>query len=199
MTSKAYELKNAYIGGDTGFEYSYDFKNKSAASITADWWRIPWNTPSFNSNWMYYSSWSAGVVYDFKDWVFSNANKITGTLNFIITNSSKHWESLQLEPIWLSTGFWNNDYWWFNNHNYFEERFNGATTYGWISSRYANWTYTEKVVYDLINKTVSYTWPTTSTRTLTDTQISQIRALCAVYILVADNGVTISSVSVEVE
>ena len=80
-------MKNAYIWEYTGFEYSYDFRNKSSTILTNDGWTTSWL--SYDNNWIYMSS--RGSIYK-QIWTdLTNAKKIQLTGWLYNANSFINW------------------------------------------------------------------------------------------------------------
>ena len=137
------ELKNAYIG--EVYEYSYDFSNKTQATITADWWTF-WNTSNFSSNSDGISWNPIRVGYDISQYV-PTANKITMSFVCSLYNSAAAW--LRLIKA-------NGDYTWFTwlfvttwSSNY---RTPSIYWTSWTNvTPYSNWVYTNTVELDFVS------------------------------------------------
>ena len=168
MTLYEHKLKNAYIG--EVYEYSYDFRNKVASQVTADWYVTAAWTPAYNSNW--FTSSNSSVARINKN-IESLANATKITLSFtVVLGSSATWTWIRL--MWASRTYWT----WvlFDVNSNLCQYFIGwdkVTDSSWLSS----WTHTTTVVLNLTNKTAvfSRTWKTDYSTSITDTQISNIK------------------------
>lgn len=175
-------MKNAYIG--KVYEYSYDFRNKTQATITADWWTF-WNTSYFSSNSDGISWNPIRVGYDISQYV-PTANKITMSFVCSLYNSAAAWLRL-IKAIndttwitWLFVTTWSSNY-----------RVPVIYWTSWTNvTPYSNWVYTNTVELDFVNKTYvsKSTWLSDINLTLTDTQISNIRNNIGVMYAYVDNA-----------
>lgn len=168
------ELKNAYIGEYTGFEYSYDFRGKTSSQVISDWWSY-WASTTWigcDSNWLYWTSNGSRLIM-YTDFDMRNASKITleaqvktetdYDLNFWLCSSIQ-----RTNWTFIYQCRYNNDdvaVWWLE-----------VVTPNWNDY---NWTYAWKYVIDLDAKTYSITrtmgWLTWYSWSITDTMVSNIR------------------------
>ena len=180
------KIQRIYVGSNQvrpKYEYSYDFRNKSSTILTNDGWTIVKGTPSFNN---YGVRWAdirltrdlpsltnaKKIIFYCSGTVISGSNIACRVANSV-TSSSSVWVS----GVSLDTG-----------GNRRQVRiYDTNTNYSGLST----WTYTSSLVFDLANKTFTLTtsWLTTQTWTITDTQISNIRANTKkIYIFVDNSG-----------
>jgi len=160
-----------YIWTNT-YEYSYDFRNKTQAQITADGWEIKAGSVSFSSDWMRLMGYPCRIKKSWISDIMRSANKITQTFSFLcqgyaimyaitqdVTSSSAP------NPTWT----------------YLDSRVGTRGLYYGGSNQEASWfsawTYTSTVVVDLENKTASLSIPSYAdvTKTLTDADVTNIR------------------------
>lgn len=193
-----HSLKNAYIG--EVYEYSYDFRNKSTSQITADGWTVVSGSASFNSNWLYSTSNPFRLK---KDWFLThiaNANKVTLTLNYNLAAWNIYWA--MAKTLTSSGGTWisgtTTDLAWTQQRSLVV--YQDATRVSWMAA----WKYTTKCILDFVNKTAigTITWYADLTRTLTDTEISNIKwntDLLMIYITSGNSSNYISDISLIVE
>ena len=157
-------LKNAYIG--EVYEYSYDFRNKTLAQIQADGFSVWEWTVKLNANWLASNSSSARVIVNKSLPSLSNAKRITISQTSIVNRTC----AVRLNWTWrtYSTGI----YLWAYQGIQMVSIANNNTQYSWLSA----WTYTQTWVFDLANKvaTLSCTWKSEQTKSITDTEISNI-------------------------
>lgn len=176
--------------------YYYDFRNKSREIIEAKGWHNREWSPSFDADGMYYNTWACG--YDLLLWdsgtVFNNAKKIKLVCDFKITNSSKRWLSLQVS----GASGWSSDFWFFVNHSHYEYRFNWSTS-STTSSSWWSGVKISTIVYDLVNKTYTYSWVTSKAGSLTDAQITALKNCNYILITVADWWVRLSDITLQAE
>ena len=173
------------------FEYSYDFKNKDIATLTTDGRTFPsWSTGiAFNSDWMYKSShWLLPVVREID---LSSASKITLTGTCImVSDRNVAYLLYQNENSWDSAGIWTNYqniYWTFPSASR-------------TQSANPTWTFTTSTVIDLVNKTANMELGAYSQSfTLTDAQVTTVRALKYLQIQIAKTGNYICDVSLTIE
>lgn len=191
-------IKNAYIGGY--YEYSYDFRNKTISEFAADGWTYDSSkAPSFNSDWIYYTSMtsttSGGIELNYS---LTSAKKVTLNTSFVITNSTTH-----LWIWWIDSLSWTYLSWimltnMLGAHNQ-DIQINGSSV-STTSVSVSTWTYTETIEYDLTNKTYTYSWCYPASWTLTDEQISWIRNNNGITVAVGgSSGIKISTIDLVVE
>ena len=164
------ELKNAYIG--EVYEYSYDFRGKTTSQIQADGFTNWTWTPQFSSNWIYNSS---STTLRIKKWWINltNARKLTMKLNGYFWAGSY---AFRVAKITSSNQVSNYSWMYFavsNNQRQLE-----ANSWGYLVSWLSAWSYTATAEFDFINKTSKLvtSWYSDITYTLTDAEISDIRA-----------------------
>ena len=191
------ELKNAYIG--EVYEYSYDFRNKSLSQVQNDWWTLQeWSgAVAFNANWVYLSSKSYNLRMWNVKWPWTNANKIIMTMTATVWTWSATFKLSTSDNADTNTTGINIDSNW---NKQVLAIYWTSYTFSWLSS----WTYTQKVVLDLLNKTytLSCTWKTDNTWSITDAQIAWIKANSKtvwVYIWSGSTGTVIRDISILVE
>lgn len=184
----------------TIFEYSYDFRNKTISEFGADWWIYDSSkAPSFNSDWIYYTSMtsttSGGIELNYD---LTSAKKITLNTSFVITNSTTH-----LWGWWINSSSWT-AFSWIMLMNMLGSRQqqiqinNVAVTTTNVSV--STWTYTETIEYDLINKTYTYSGCYPSSWTLTDEQISWIKNNNGITVAIGgSSGIKISTIDITIE
>lgn len=164
------------------YEYSYDFRNKSSTILTNDGWTTVKGTPSFSG---YGVRWvDTRLTRDLPS--LTNAKKIIfycsgtvvdGNIACRVANSVTSSSSVWVSGVSLEVG----------NNQRQVRIYDTNTNYSGLST----WTYTSSLVFDLANKTFTLTtsWLTTQTWTITDTQISNIRANTKkIYIFVDSQG-----------
>ena len=187
---KEKELKNAYIG--EVYEYSYDFRNKTLAQIQADGFSVWEWTTKFSSNWIWCNT-TNRIIVNKSFPSLANANKITITQTSIVSNWSC---AIALNWTWRS----------YTTRIYLDSSQNHQQLYIWwtyyMYSWLSAWTYTQTGVFDLVNKTatLSCTWKSDHTETITDTEVSNIRNyLNNIEVYVSNNANYISTFSITVE
>ena len=161
-----HSLKNAYIG--EVYDYSYDFRNKTTANLTADWFSVYEWTWKVNSSWLSSNSSNARVIVNKSIQSLLNATKLTITQLCILSNGSV-W--IRLNWTWRTYATW---MYMGTTENYQTLAIAGtANNYSWMSA----WTYTQTAIFDFVNKTatLSCTWKSDHTETMTDTQINNIK------------------------
>jgi len=205
-------LKSAYVGttpvkeiyvGTTKvrpsyYEYSYDFRSKTLAQIQADWWTSYDKTPSFDADGMYSSSTSSSNDVRVKrliPWWISTAKKITITLNYK-WNSTVPWVN-----FWVNINSDNSSATWVNlQWTYRWVVVDGSTIYSINNASSKAWTYSETLVLDLVNKTYTVSGHWSYTRTLTDAQITNLKAKTWLYVYsYRSNYVRVQDVKIKVE
>ena len=175
------------------FEYSYDFRNKSVATLQADWYSFT-NTGvvSFDSNGMRMSSRNyAGVQLQ----SLSDAKKITLNYTQIVSNSNHDCS------IWLSS---NKDTTNLTNFTWIYTYASGIHCIRWWTETANNasvsWTYNVNIELDLVNKTSVFKFGSyTYNYTLSDTDISNIRSDLYFSVILWKNNVYIKDISITVE
>ena len=192
-----YKLTGAYIGTQqvrpktTQFTYSYDFKWKTASQITTDGWTYD-NTPSFDSDGMYYSSRATRprkVLWE----NLNNAKKVTQTYWFK-TNSSSNALRAWVMTVWLNNCNW----FYVESNNNQQIQLDGSAIVTQSASK-SNWTYTETIVFDFENKTYDATGYFTASWSLTDAQITQIKTSTWVQFIVAYSWMRLQTVSLTID
>ena len=153
------------------FEYSYDFRNKTQATVEADGWVCTNNTPAFDSNWVWPITWNKDVYLHNDLWSnLNDAKKVTYTVKYVWGDNQGWW--------FYSVNNSNN-----TNSNWFYSQwilrsifFNASDIWSTNSASDATWTFIETVVLDLVNKTYDLSWHLVYNWTLNDTQISSIKS-----------------------
>lgn len=180
-----------YLRVDEPYTYSYDFKNKDIATLTADGWSFPsWSTGlAFDSSWMYKSShWVIPVEREID---LSTANKITLTgTSIMVSDRNVAYVLYQNVNGWDWAGIWTNYqniYWVFPSASI-------------TQAANPTWTLTISTVIDLVNKTASMEIGAYSQSfTLTDAQVTTVRALKYLHVEIAKTGNYICDVSLTIE
>ena len=169
------ELKNAYIGEYKGFEYSYDFRNKTTSQVTADGWVIRQWWCSFNSYWVRNNS---------SDWKLKMTNKVvwlqqkmTSCKKLIIEftryttgEAAFAWGMVTESKMGNLLGVYQDNRLW---EITISVDSSNILQLSWTIS----WTVKFRWEFDLINKTaaLSWNWNSPTTVTLTDDIITKIR------------------------
>lgn len=178
------------------YTYSYDFTTWNIADFSSLWWSVP-SQCSMSSNGLTTSNSWSDLILDNVEWLndaLQNANKVTMELVWYKTGShGEHDFSLMNWNTEVNVLYGNGVntqviVWWTNVLNMNQ-------------SQATNTPHTMKSVCDLVNKSVSYedTWvPITWTATLTDTQISNMRA-CGKLHLAVQSLVYIKSFLITIE
>lgn len=195
------KIQRIYVGSNLvrpNYEFSYDFRNKTLAQIQADWWTSYDKTPSFDANGMYSSSTSSSNDVRVKrliPWWLSTAKKITITLNYK-WNSTVPWVN-----FWVNINSDNSSATWTNlQGTYRGVVVDGTTIYSINNASDASWTYSETLVLDLVNKTYTVSWHWSYTRSLTDAQITNLKAKTWLYVYsYRSNYVRVQDVTIKVE
>ena len=166
-------LKNAYIG--EVYEYSYDFRNKSITTLNNDWWSIPeWQSyVSFDATWMKLTGLPCKLKKSLPSWILSTAKKIT-----LVSSWQNNWYSARFAlasvvQSWSSA----NSTWWYADTRTGTRIIELYGTQYSTSWWFYTWSYTMKSIIDLENKiaTLSITWYSDITQSITDAQITNIR------------------------
>ena len=156
-----------------GYQYSYDFRNKTIQNLTDDWWTFsPSGSSSvyFDSNGMYCttSSWKP-IQHDID---LSNATKVTIESNCTLVSSRNYF-------LWIWTAYTE----WNPNGTYMYFALN--TTSIWILNTPAytdytkpTWWFTARIEIDFSAKTIaSYIWDSQYyTQSLTDAQVTTMKS-----------------------
>ena len=190
------KLKNAYIG--EVYEYSYDFRGKSNSQLQADWWTLSDSShTAYNSNGVYCTI--DTIVRTSRSLPsLANAKKITFNEVFVVASTSygsgasfrSYTDTTSQKRFWIvvnkDQGY--NMKWGYavSNTNAFKQ---DITTTG---------TKTNSLVYDLVNKTITYTldW-TTYTGTLTDSNITDLKSNNGVYTYVWQVNTTTTQIYIQ--
>ena len=189
-----YKVKKIYVGTQKirpyWYEYSYDFRWKTWSQCQSDWWTlIGWYTPSISSDGIYYNWWDSFFWKQIAN--FTNAKKITFSVYYNCSNSFDwFWPRIQIVP-WESTYSW---LWIWKNK--YEVQLNEATTKT-VTRTHWTWWFTQNMVYDLVNKTYTYTWDIAESWTLTDAQVTSIKSTNWIWLILS--SVTVQSVNLTVE
>lgn len=172
-----YKVKKIYVGSrqvrPKRFEYSYDFRDKTATQLANDGWNnTSWIT--LDSNWITASSWHNCL--NTVSWLWdavANAKIITMEIQAYKPSSS--WGISWITIIKDSNV--TAQTWTYYDYYYFDVMANGNDLYK-PSYSTSSWTKNITCVYDLVNKTYSwnFVWGLgTFSWTLTDTQIAWIK------------------------
>lgn len=195
-----YKVKKIYVGSrqvrPKRFEYSYDFRNKTATQLANDGWNnTSWIT--LDGNWITASSWHQCL--NTVSWLWdavAKAKKITLEMQSYKTSSSG-WIS------WIAIAKDNNvtaETWCYYDYNNFAVLANWWELYK-PSYSTSSWTKNITCVYDLVNKTYSWNfeWGIGAfSWTLTDTQIAGIKT-CWIVRIVVQTSSYIQTIKVIVE
>lgn len=192
-----YKVKKIYVWTTKirpdKYEYSYDFRGKTASQITADWWTYT-NTPLFDANWMYYSSWNS--VLDKTIQQIWTHNKVILECSFSILDSS-----LFALSCYLVSSSKTNQYWLYTDNNTSWNKMikiNGTDVYT-TKSTLSIWDYNLKLLLDLSNKTYNCSSPYSTSWSLTDSQIAALRQYQNVRLLVAQPWIRFKTLNVTYE
>lgn len=194
------ELKNAYIWYH--YEYSYDFRNKNISQVDADWWTYS-TAPSFDANWMYMSAANTFIrVGNNLTYKLTPARKVTFNFTFVVTSSTlyscAYWIASSDSNPNVSWVFFTGTAWSYSHR--VQINTNDITSYiSTDSTSTPNWTYTQKVEYDLENKTYTYSWTISASWTLTNEQISAIRNYNWVMVWVGNGWVRVSTIDLTID
>lgn len=194
------ELKNAYIWYH--YEYSYDFRNKNISQVDADWWTYS-TAPSFDANWMYMSASNTFIgVGNELTYKLTPAKKVTFNFTFVVTSSTlyscAYWIASSDSTPNFSWIFFTGTAWSYSHR----VQINTTDITSYISTDSTstpNWTYTQKVEYDLENKTYTYSWTISASWTLTNEQISAIRNYNWVMVWVGNGWVRVSTIDLTID
>jgi len=174
------------------WEYSYDFRNKSATQFANDGWQWTswWNVDGDGA---YRNSWTP--LYRLLPKSLTNATKIT--IDWTAKTGSSGTSSLL---FWLWQTYSNID-----THLYLQYSSSNEVSC-WGTANYFSRTYngnsTGTLVYDLVNKTVNLSFanwtPSPATFTMTDTEVASIKA--CTYLWIYQNWTPrIASIKIAVE
>lgn len=165
MTLFPHSLQNAYIG--EVYEYSYDFRNKTLSQIQADGFSVWEWTVKLNANGISSNTSNARIIVNHSIQSLNNAKSLTIIQNCILSSWSN---SIRLNGTWRTYATW--IYMDDTQNQQLLQIGGNNTTYSWISA----WTYTQKLVINFESKiaTLSCTWKSDQTKTITDTEINNI-------------------------
>lgn len=184
-------LKNDYIG--EVYEYSYDFRNKTASQITSDGWTYT-NTPLFDSDWMYYSTWNS--ILDTTISQIWTHNKVILECTFSVNRSYEF-----ALACYLVNSSKTNQYWLYTDNNSSWNKMikiNGTDVYI-TTTVLSSWNYNLKLVLDLSNKTYNCSSPYSKSWSLTDAQITALRQYKNIRLLVASAWIRFKTLNVTYE
>ena len=185
------------------FPYSYDFKSKTKTNLTNDWWSgtMNWTIDSWGLHW---DDWWIGKQFN-----FSNATKITITVNINITQKSS-WSSWDAGFVIANNTSWTYKFWgWASTLTTSGYRGMSCCTWSnrtsWNNTNLASWTWVGKSVIDLVNWTITTTYSqggsvlaTSTYNSLTATDIANIKSYTYLYVTTNWNGCYIEWISVDV-
>jgi len=172
-----YKVNKRYIGTKQvrpyRYEYSYDFRNKSATQLANDWWT---NTSSLItwSDWISASGWTQTLNTISWLWTaIASANKITFNIQTYIssTNNTLAWLAIFHDTNWTAES------WFYYDNTNFVVNANASIIFKQSHSK-STWIKNITCVFDLVNKTYywNYVWGNGAfSGTLTDSQIAGIR------------------------
>ena len=191
-------LKNAYIG--EVYEYSYDFRNKTNSQLQTDWWTLDDSShTAYNSNGVY-STTNVTVRATRSLPSLVNAKKITFNEVMVVASTS-YGSGASFRSYTGTTATKQKIFWIIVNK---DQGYN--MKWGYVVSSTQNFkqditttgTKTNSLVYDLVNKTITYTldW-TTYTGTLTDSNITDIKSNNGVFIYVWQINTTTTQVYIQ--
>lgn len=186
------ELKNAYIG--EVYEYSYDFTKGSISDLTNQWWTWLSNCSINTTYWLTSStSWDTPLLSQPKlTSVLSSAKKIKiayTCYKWTTWNTTQRW-------FWFLSN-WTNDVWIYWDGSAIQLRL-WWTLYVNTTSSQSVGTYNFSLDIDLTTKKAVYSWITSWTYTITDSDIATIRTGDTLRIAVSSNSY-IKNVSILVE
>ena len=181
------KIKKIYVGTNrvrpSWWEYTYDFRSKSATQFANDWWQ--WTSGwSSDSNWAWRNSWTP--MYIPLPWSLANARRIT--LELTLKTNKASWTNDVNVGIarTVSTNLDSGGYsgWTTSNGDAFAVG-TVATSFSYSYSWNVTWT----IVWDLVNKTATLSTtqgsPSVNTLTLTDNAVAIARE--AQYAIVCQN------------
>lgn len=192
-------LKNAYIG--EVYEYSYDFRNKTASQVTNDWWILSRGSLQINTNGLY----SSGSV--------NEINLLSNKLNTVLATAKK----ITYHVLWRH-GSWTADLncqittWLYPNQSKSTWVYNSYSsynsyTYWWTSTSFTHtpttWVLEYTYELDLVAKTMTLTYQQWSssifTNTMSDTAITNIRTNNYIRLILNWSNEAISKIDILVE
>lgn len=182
------ELKNAYIGEE--YDYVYDFRGKTTSQLTSDGWNLQ-SGASVDANWLTASSWGTNRM----------------TLPVSVTSSTKKitmvWGLKVYNAIWTHLVDTSN-----SNQTWIHTNKSGNKCQVFISGSYTEYSVTWLIndeeltnVIDLENltDTATYSWGATVTKTLTSTNVSNIRTYSKRFRIAVNSGDYVKYVKFKVE
>lgn len=196
----AYPLKNAYIGEyHDEYEYSYDFTTWSVADFSSQWWTVP-SSCSISSSWL---------TANTQNWTTVNATDFPWLNDAIQGAKNIHIEILWNKGSWTYRRWglyitgqqdWITFYWDWRNMSGWILISAGGTTLLSGSDTLSTWEHSQKLDIDLQNKLANWNlwWVIIGSWTLTDTDVTQIRAATN-FIIPISSGSYIESIKVTIE
>lgn len=200
-------LQNAYIGEYVEWwqpiSYSYSFKNKTKTNLTEDWWSGTMNgtIDSWGLHWDWWAIW--------KQLDFSGASLITLTEYVNITQKSD-WSSWSCRICVWVTNWVNSQYWGWastleaSGYKWTRcEKANGSTS--WNNVSLSTWEWILESVIDVTNASITTTYSrnwtvvSTSTTTLTSTDITNLLSYTYALVTTNWNGCYIQWIEVEAQ
>lgn len=207
-----HKLKNAYIG-QWIYNYSYDFMNKSVATLQSDWWTFSRNWWTVTDWWSFTSNWfhNTNTSESNKFWLitrpvdFSNASKIIITWDLYLVSGSWNgaiyawaldWDTYP--TTWFSCRFNsmnNSGYTWFWLYTY-------STSAGVFDrTTLATWNYSFEYNVDFSNMTTTVTLNSYNpvSTTLNSTDVTALSGCTHFWILFDKSNCYIKNTTLEVE
>ena len=200
------KIQRIYIGEDlvrpTQYEYDYTFKWKTTTEIWNEWTLlVGWiYTNSDWVTWRYSPATDCRIKKDIPS--LATAEKIIISFTDVV-NSTDAYNAIS---VWLWAWTW----WGTSSANMFLQ----WSGYSWIGVQFYNgtsyngnniwnatlWTYNPQLTIDLRHKTMTgvISWLWTSTLTLTDSQVSEIRQMTYLFVYVSVNLSAVSDVSIKI-
>ena len=157
------------------YQYSYDFRNKTTTQVTNDWWSTFGDVRSWSvdSNWVHIVWYSWNLIKTIWNSYFQNARKIT------IESHTNIQTYAAFNSICGISGSSITNYSWCNIDTRQSFR---KINFNWASVNQTNasipyWQYDTKVVFDLVNKTATFSlsWYADTTASLTDAAITAVK------------------------
>lgn len=182
------------------YEYSYDFIGKTTSQIWNDGWATTYWTPSINSYW--FASNSTCFIQ------YSIGSKLTNAKKIIFNLNWRHWNSWTADlgfstTNWSSGTTYTNTTWVYNSYSNYNEYQRGGTKTNFSHTLASAWPIAYTYTLDLVNKTINLTYTTGSTstfnRTLTDSQITNIKANNYIVLSIAWSNEAIWSINLTIE
>lgn len=156
------------------FEFSYDFRNKTATDLSNDWWT---NTSwvMVNSYGVTNSSWKEILLTIPQS--LANANKITFESQYYDSWGSAVWTAW----AWI----WDMLFQYIDNSNFVVN----APRWEIVRTSYSHsvWYKTYKSELDLVNKTWVFSWDYSWTSTLTDSDVTALRNANQLRVVIQQN------------